>query len=180
MDDPQPRKLKVDLAELALAFENSNWETDYFLDLETGKVIMVEETAFRDLESIVEDYEDDEEQEDADLTEVLDAMDLEDWERKVILQADQVKTGMDDRYRPVPLADSHEGFQDMLDFTATVENVTLQSRLKQMLKGKHPFRNFKDALTGFPNERQRWLDFKKERIHQRVLVWLAAEGIEIL
>jgi 3-polyprenyl-4-hydroxybenzoate decarboxylase len=72
MEVPHRRRLKIDLAELAYAFENSDWETDYFLDLETGKIIMVKESTFRDLENIMDEHEETEEEDEIDLPDVLD------------------------------------------------------------------------------------------------------------
>ncbi len=35
------KKLNVDLEELAFAFEEASWEVEYYLDLESGEVVMV-------------------------------------------------------------------------------------------------------------------------------------------
>jgi hypothetical protein len=35
------RKLQVDLAELTYAFEDASWMANYYLDLETGQVVMI-------------------------------------------------------------------------------------------------------------------------------------------
>lgn len=180
MDVPQPRRLKINLSELAYAFENSDWETDYFLDLETGKIVMVKESTFRDLENIMDEHEEVEEDDEIDLPDVLDEMDLDDWERRVILQADRVKEGFDERYLSVPLSDSHEAYQDMEAFIALLENEKVKTRLEQAILGRHPFRRFVDILISYPVERERWFAFKQERLHQRILEWLASEGIELL
>jgi hypothetical protein len=184
MDDPQPRQLKIDLEELEMAFESANWEINFFLDRETGQVVMVQENTFRDLENLSDEdrylssEDDEEEEQEFDLEETLDTLDLEDWERDMIRQADQVKNGIDERFLRIPKADSREGFQDMEEFVQTVQNTSLRTRLSQALHGKNPFRRFKDALQSFPAERERWFAFKKERNQQRIQDWLAAEGIK--
>jgi hypothetical protein len=61
------RKLKVDLDELAYALEDASWETDYYLDLETGQVVMVRDEMRRELESIYEETYDPEIEEAFDL-----------------------------------------------------------------------------------------------------------------
>jgi hypothetical protein len=38
----------------------------------------------------------------------------------------------------------------------------------------------KDVLAGYPAERERWFAFKAARVRQRVLAWLADEGIELV
>ena len=40
-DQPPLRRLKIDLAELKFAFANASWEAEYYLDLETGEVILI-------------------------------------------------------------------------------------------------------------------------------------------
>ena len=35
------RKLKIDLSELELAFDNASWEAEYYLDVETGEIILI-------------------------------------------------------------------------------------------------------------------------------------------
>ena len=179
IDQPTPRKLKVDLNELELAFENSSWEIAYFLDKETGSVLMVQESTFRDLENIYDEYDEEEEEDSFNLQQALDELDLEDWERQVLLEADQVRAYLDERYLRVPMADSHEGFRDMELFIETVQNSALKSRLSQSLRGHSPFRRFKDTLQGFPKENERWFDFKADQMKQRTKTWLADEGIEI-
>jgi hypothetical protein len=184
MEDPHLRKLKIDLSELELAFENSSWEAAYFLDLETGEVLFVQENTFRDLENIYENYpSDDEDEEDAEpivLKDVLDEMDLHDWEREMLLEADLVREGSDERFLRVPVADSREGYLDMEEFVETVQKPAVQMRLAQALRGKGAFRRFKDALLSYPQERERWFAFQNERIRQRVLDWLASEHIEVI
>ena len=39
------------------------------------------------------------------------------------------------------------------------------------------FRYFKDVLLDYPAERERWFQFKRERLHLRILDWLEAYGI---
>jgi hypothetical protein len=184
MEDPHLRRLKIDLSELELAFEASSWEIAFFLDADTGEVIQVMENTFRDLENIYENYQDDEEDdENAEpivLVDVLDEMDLADWERDMLLQADLVKNGTEERFRRIPVADSHEGYRDMEEFVETVQKSSVQMRLAQALRGKGVFRRFKDALLSFPDERERWFAFKNQRTHQRILDWLASEGIELI
>jgi hypothetical protein len=43
--------------------------------------------------------------------------------------------------------------------------------------GRGAFRYFKDVLLDYPAERERWFQFKRERLQQRILDWLEAHGI---
>ena len=49
------RRLKVDLSELEAAFDDTSWERSYYLDLETGKTVMVTDETRQQLERIYEE-----------------------------------------------------------------------------------------------------------------------------
>jgi len=123
--------------------EDSSYENEHFLDLETGEILFVSE------------YMDDEESE--KLKERIE----EDFER----------------YERIPKAESHEGYQDMVDFIATVDNERLAELLEVAINGKGAFRRFKDVLLNYPEERERWFQFKDERMEERALEWL--EDIDV-
>jgi hypothetical protein len=178
---PLKRKLDVDLSELELAFENASWEINFYLDLENGKVVTIQENTFHDLEEIYTEYGEDEEgnEQEFDLAEVLDGIDLHDWEREVLSNADQVNQGLGNRFIRVPNADSRLGFEDMVDFSETVINPALKRQMSQALRGRSPFRRFKDVLQNYPKERERWFAFKRECTHGRIYDWLEKVGIEI-
>ena len=105
-------------------------------------------------------------------------MDLPDWERVLLLAADRVKNELGERFVRVPVVDSHESFMDMVDFIATVPNAATRLRLEQSLRGKGAFRRFKDTLSNFPVERERWFAFKTQRTQERIQDWLESIGIE--
>ncbi len=77
-----------------------------------------------------------------------------------------------DRYERIPKAESYEGYQDMVDFIATVDNEHLVELLEVAINGKGAFRRFKDVLLNYPEERERWFQFKDERMEERALEWL--------
>ena len=72
----------------------------------------------------------------------------------------------------------HSDTTDMQAFIETVSSQWLQERLWTAIRGRGAFRRFKDVLAGAPAERERWFAFKGDRLRQRVLAWLADEGIE--
>jgi hypothetical protein len=82
-----------------------------------------------------------------------------------------------DRYERIPKAEPHEGYEDMEDFIATVEDEHLAGLLEVSIDGKGAFRRFKDVLTRYPEERERWFRFKDERMEQRASEWLDDVGI---
>ena len=60
---------------------------------------------------------------------------------------------------------------------ATVRNRRLQERLERAIGGRGTFRYLKDVLVDYPVEREHWFQFKRERLHLRILDWLEAYGI---
>jgi hypothetical protein len=59
---------------------------------------------------------------------------------------------------------SHESFEVMVDFAETVDNKKLQDRLYRALNRSKPFRNFKWEMDNSGEYRQKWFDFKNQRL----------------
>ena len=132
------KALKIDLDELCSAMEDSSYEHEYYLDLETGEILFIS------------DYMDDEE------TGKLKGQVEED----------------SDRYERIPEAESHEGYEDMVEFIATVKDEHLAELLEVAINGKGAFRRFKDVLLNYPEERESWFQFKDDRMEEKALEWL--------
>lgn len=172
------RKLKIDLDELAYVLEDASWETDQYLDLETGQVVMVRDETRRELEAIYEETYDPEIEEAFDLAQVLKERDLPEWYQQELLETDRVEQEYLSRYISLSSDDPHQGYRDMEDFIVTVRDDRLQDRLWQAIRGRGAFRRFKDTLARHPGEERRWFEFKDKLIQQRVLDWLASMDIE--
>jgi hypothetical protein len=71
---------------------------------------------------------------------------------------------------------SREGYRDMEVFIATVEDPAIVDRLQIAITGKGAFRRFKDVLSRWPQELQRYYLLSNERQRGRARAWLAAEG----
>ena len=82
-----------------------------------------------------------------------------------------------DRYKPIPRAESYEGYEDMADFIATVEDERLAELLEVAIDGKGAFRRFKDVLARYPDEREKWFGFKDDKTMERAIGWLERIGI---
>ena len=134
----EKKTLRINLDELCSAMEDSSYEHEYYLDLETGEILFIS------------DYMDDEE------TGKL---------------KDQVEEDSD-RYERIPEAESHEGYEDMVEFIATVKDERLVELLEVAINGKGAFRRFKDVLLNYPEERESWFQFKDDRIEEKTLEWL--------
>ena len=59
---------------------------------------------------------------------------------------------------------SHESFEIMADFAETLDNHKLQDRLFKALNKSKPFRNFKWEIDNSGEYRQKWFDYKNQRV----------------
>jgi hypothetical protein len=118
--------------------ENSSYEVEYYLDLETGEILFVSE-------------------------------DMDDVE--TVKMKNQIEEELG-RYELIPKAESYEGYRDMQAFITTVEDDHLSELLEVAINGKGAFRRFKDVLLNYPEERERWFQFKDDRMKERALEWL--------
>ena len=84
---------------------------------------------------------------------------------------DQVEEDSD-RYERIPEAESHKGYEDMVEFIATVKDERLVELLEVAINGKGAFRRFKDVLLNYPEERESWFQFKDDRMEEKALEWL--------
>jgi len=67
-------------------------------------------------------------------------------------ESDRLRNDIDqefDRYERIPRVESHEGYEDMEDFIATVEDEHLAELLEVAINGKGAFRRFKDVLARY-------------------------------
>jgi hypothetical protein len=132
------------------------------------------------MEEICEEIDDEDDQAaEARFKELLSASEVLDWQHEGILAAYLVEYGDPDRYRPVPGSDSRSGYEDMEEFIYTVRDERLAARLQRAIGGKGAFRYFKDVLSDYPAERERWFAFRDQRERRRMLEWLESEGIAL-
>ena len=92
---------------------------------------------------------------------------------------DQIEEDFD-RYERIPEAKSHEGYEDMVDFIATVKDEHLAELLEVAINGKGAFRRFRDVLLNYPEERERWFQFKDDKTQERALEWLDDIGVSLI
>lgn len=164
---------KVSFSDLEDAFQNSSDEHSYWLDKQTGRVIL--------LDSEVSDA----------LREGEDLADLPDWQREMaeemtpLLRALGELTGEEvgeeelNRFVEIPQRDSSEAYEVTEDFVETVTDSRLRDLLVVALRGKGAFRRFKNRLLDFPAERERWFRFSNERLRHRIKEWAEGEGVAI-
>lgn len=165
---PGTHPLKVDLSDLADAFDEASWELRIYLDLDTGAVIRVPPHIREELGAIHTELPDEPPGPEAHEPE---------WMREVRREADFIEAGLGSRFLQLPEANSRASHGDMLAFVATVPQPRLEERLRDALHGRSPFRRFKDVLLEYPEERGRWFTFKRRCLRDRARAWLAAERI---
>lgn len=175
---PIKRRLVVDLSELEIAFENSLHELSYYLDLQTGEVVLVTEDARREVEGIYAEVMGEDGQEMVALEEALQERDLKEWQREDVRVADRVEEGFRTRYIEVPGQDSREGYHQMEEFIETVEDERLRERLRRAIRGRGAFGRFNQVLYEHPQEREHWHEFREQALRRRIHRWLDEEGIE--
>lgn len=170
------RRLRIDLADLELAFESSDAECSYYLDLDSGEVLFVTD----EMRSAFEELSEAAEIRDIEFTEALAESGLADWMKDAVAQVAVVEERFGTTVIDVPTDESSAAFRDMEAFAASVGDVRIQARLIGALSGGRPFRRFKDAIATYEREEQRWFAFRDERLRKRVLDWLADEDIELI
>jgi hypothetical protein len=82
-----------------------------------------------------------------------------------------------DRYVPIEPIPSHEAFEIMEAFVATITPSSIHARLAESLRQRHPFSAFKTALSAFPDVRAQWFRFHKERMTFIAKRWLTEAGV---
>lgn len=177
------RRLRVNWADLADAFDDASLDVSAYLDLDTGDVVPVTAEVGQELEAIYVEVAEEPPEEEAYRAAFAAALERRRppaWMHELLEEADALEGGLGTRFIRVPNADSREGYGDMPAFIETVTSRRLQESLWDALRGRGAFRRFKDVLAGYPGERERWFAFKDSRPCERVRAWLADEGIELM
>ena len=159
------KKLPIDFEEIAMAMEFDRDYNEYYLDGETGEVIII---MIEYLHEAEEELESDEESEGHD----------HDWMNEMLDQARAIIRDSKDRYHYIPQQSSDEGWQIMENFIEEVDEENLQEKLYIAIRGKGAFRRFKDVLLNYPDHREQWFAFKNDAHKKEIMEWLAELGIE--
>ena len=85
-----------------------------------------------------------------------------------------------ERFEKIPQTESYEGYRDMEDFIATIDDQHLIDLLEVAIQGKGAFRRFKDVLLNYPNEEEKWFQFQDDRIVERAREWLDEIGVTLI
>ncbi len=167
----------VDLDALLAAFEYASPEITYYLDLETGKVVMISQETMIQLEALYEEFHQPGEGRPFDLEAALAQRSMPAWQRDLLRKAWDVEEHYVTRYIDVPQLGPQAGYADMQAFIQTIEDKSLRQDLWQAIGGKGSFGRFKRELLKYPAQRRRWFKFSHQRARQRVLTWLEEQGV---
>jgi len=173
------RKVKVDMSELETALNWGSSEWSYYLDLETGKVIGIDDETSRMLGELIEEIYDEQDNQITSLEELLQQRnDIPDWQKEILLEAHRIDREFGQRYISVEPDDPYQGYNDMDHFIATLDNEDLQDRLWSAIRGRGAFRRFKDLVARHPEVEEQWYAYQDARAKERLLRWLDENDIE--
>lgn len=173
-----PRRLNISLEELMEAFDNASSEFQYHVDLETGQIVLISPDTRKNLDDVYDHLLDFGEEGFWAVENVLRERGYSEEEQRGIFALFLIEGGWGLRFLDVPVHGSSAVQRDMKEFAGTVQNAECATALARAFTGRNPFRDFRDALAPYPEERERWASYRDERTRARVLEWLDGEGIE--
>jgi hypothetical protein len=157
------KELKIDLSMIWEAMEDVNREyIEYYLDRDTGEVIVLSEEAT--------EYAEEEKLRD----------DLPEWMQDEVKVAKDILYNNPDRYINIPEKPSYESYHMMVEYTEGIMDELLKEKLKIALAGKGAFRRFKLVLDDYPDYQQKWFQYKEQRLKAEAIDWLKSIGIEAI
>lgn len=142
-------RIRISLDELIHALEDHCFFTHYYLDRETGEIIIQSEN---------------------DLTE------REEIQGKIETPYPTYDPG--ERFIPIEPMESGRGLEIMKPFLESVPDPEARRRLFGALSTRKPFRNFKDALYDYPDLGERWLASHNLIMRTIAEEWLSYNGID--
>jgi len=86
----------------------------------------------------------------------------------------------DEEALPIDPIESRVRFRWMEEFIGTVHSIAAQNALRDAIRHKKPFRNFKDALMEFPLLRKKWFQFEALKVKTEAVDLLESLDFEIL
>jgi len=89
---------------------------------------------------------------------LISSEDMDDESEEAVIPDDEEEA------LPIDTIESRVQFRWMEEFISTVHSIAAQNALRDALRHKRPFRNFKDALTEFPVLRKNWFQFEALKI----------------
>lgn len=86
--------------------------------------------------------------------------------------------GTPEQYVRIDPASSREQYRWMEQFVASLEDPQLRERLLVAIDGKGAFRRFKDVLLTYPQERERWFNYRAALLQHHINLWFSSKGLD--
>lgn len=166
------KKMTVDFNEVQKAMEDTARDAfDYFLNRESGEIVILSEDIIRKAQEILEESYDEDIGNFEDV-EVEKVPFIPEWMEDEIELALDIFIYEKERYVRIPERCPQYGYNTMKAFAATLEDQALKNTLLELLEGKNAFRRFKDALGSHPKERKLWYGFNAKTARNEIETWL--------
>jgi hypothetical protein len=166
-------KITINWGDLEMALDINDYDTEAYLDKETGVVITKDDYT---LEMMGDALEADSLEEALKMIEENE--DIADFGRELTMHIARIEWDETGRYLELRKQDSHDGYSDMEDYIEIVEDEHLAELLSVAIQGKGAFRRFKDVLLNYPDAREAWFVFENSQKQKRALEWLQDNDIE--
>lgn len=152
----------VKLMDLTDSLEMVSEESGAWLDLQTGRVVVVDDDVIRAVESVEGDAV---------------PAGLEDWQQEQLPAARAISAG-DKQFLALPdKFDFHE-YRHMERFIGTVTDARIADQLWSAIKGKGAFRHFKDTAgrLGLIDD---WYRYREEAMNRFMLDWAEEHQVKV-
>jgi len=172
------KKLSIIFDEIQKAQEDTERDAfDYFLDKQTGDIVILSTEIIRLAQALLSDSYDDD-MEDFEDVQPDEIPDIPEWVEDEVELALDIFMHEQHRYERIPERHPADAYAAMKAFTETLENSQLAGALLQALDGHGSFRNFKNTLGPYPKERKLWYGFNSKAAKKEIEQWLSSLGIE--
>lgn len=167
--------MNIDYPALEAAFQSSSYEVSYWLNRETGEVLASDDWSRSEAHQLDSPYDTD----DPDIRLAWCVL----WENGDVgseepTEEEQEMVGaIMAPMIPIPQAESYDDYNLMVKFTATVRDRHLHELLEVAVDGRGAFRRFKNVLASYPQERERWFEFRDQDLQRQIDAWLEEGGL---
>ncbi|MBI5205025.1 MAG: hypothetical protein HZA11_08920 [Nitrospirae bacterium] len=166
--------LKIDFNDIQKAMEDVSRDAfDYFLDLETGKVMTISNEMLEKAEATL--YKSDS----APIAneKEIDEYDMPEWIEKEVEMAIRIFSEKG-RHVRIPERESSDAYTLMKKFTEGVEELHPHDELLSALGTNNAFSRFKKVLADYPQYREKWFALNAKAMKKTISDWLASIEIK--
>ncbi len=172
------KALKIDFDELQKAMEDTVRDAfDYFLDTETGEIIILSEDILKKAKGLLSEGIDDD-MSDYEEVEFDVPVEVPEWMEDEIELALEIFLYEKDRYVRIPERMTKKGYEAMKEFIDQLEDPELKQEFIVLLDGRGSFRKFKDALDPHPKLKKQWYGFNARVAKEEMKEWLRSLSIK--